>query len=107
MIAFNTAQILTILGTAAGIFAAIQGLKNIFPSLFDKVPNLGRWLAALGALVTGLIPCFSGGGIDLHCVLTAVLTFLGAVGIYHSVAQASGTQDSGSKMVTADAAAKK
>jgi len=89
---FDTSNILRILGIAAGIFATIQGLKNILPSLFDKVPNLGRWIAALAALATGLVPCFANNGVDLNCVLTAVMTFLAAVGIYHSVAQASGNQ---------------
>jgi uncharacterized membrane protein required for colicin V production len=86
---FDTSGILKILGMAAGIFAAIQGLKNIFPALFDKIPNLGRWIAALAALAAALVPCLTG-GIDLNCILAAVLTFLSAVGIYHSVSQAGG-----------------
>jgi len=99
MLPFDTTAILKILGYAAGIFAFIQGLKNIFPSLFDKIPNLGRWVAALAALAASLVPCLSGGGIDFGCLANAVLTFLAAVGIYHSVAQASGTTGSGSALV--------
>lgn len=92
MIAFNSAGILKALGIGAGIFAFVQGLKNLVPSLFDKVPNLARWIAGLTALAAALVPCFlSGAGADLNCIADAILAFLTAVGLYHSVAQAGGS----------------
>jgi uncharacterized membrane protein required for colicin V production len=89
MLHIDTSAILKILATASGIMVAIQGLKNLFPAIFAKVPNLGMWIAAVAALIASLSGCLSS-GVDIGCVIQAVLTFLAAVGIYHSVAQAGG-----------------
>jgi hypothetical protein len=90
VIPFDTTTILKDLAIAAGIMVAIQGLKNLLPGIFDKVPNLGRWIAALGVLLATLPGCLKG-GIDVSCVINAVAVFLAAVGIYHSVAQSGGS----------------
>jgi len=90
MIPLDTSKIVTILTQGAGIMVFIQGLKNFFPTIFDKTPKLAQILAAVAALIAALIPCLKS-GIDAGCVVQAVLTFLTAIGIYHSVAQSGGS----------------
>lgn len=90
MPSFDTSHLMQWLTQGASIMALIQGLKNFFPAIFEKTPQLARIIAAVAALVAGLIPCIGTTGIDANCVVGAVFTFLTAIGVYHSVAQSGG-----------------
>lgn len=90
MVPIDTTHLMQWLASGAGIMVAIQGLKNLLPGVFDKSPKIAIIIAGVGALVTGLVPCVSGKGIDIGCAVNALMTFLVAIGAYHSVSQAGG-----------------
>ena len=84
----STGSIAQWLAQGAAIFALIQGLKNLFPTVFQG--KVAQILAAIGALLTSLIPCITSGSVDFNCIAGAVVTFLTAIGVYHSVSQSGG-----------------
>lgn len=73
-----------------GIFAFIQGLKNIpfFADFFVAWPKLAVWVNALMALFAGLITCII---MQVHdqaffiCIATTIGVFLAAAGIHMTV----------------------
>jgi hypothetical protein len=91
----STAKAVQIVALAGVLFGAIQGVKNVFPAAFLAMPKLGLILNAAGSLAAALMTCLNP-SLDFQCVFTAVMTFLGAAGIYHTVDAASGNKLSAS-----------
>jgi hypothetical protein len=81
----ETNKLGAILASALGIFAMIEGLKNLpfISGVFTKIPSLAVWLNAAGSLISAFIVCNGPGGFDIQCALTAVGTFIGAAGIHN------------------------
>jgi hypothetical protein len=94
----STAKAIQIVALAGVLFGSIQGVKNIFPAAFVAMPKLGLILNAAGSLAAALMTCLNP-SLDLQCVFTAVMTFLAAAGIYHTVDAASGNKLSASAAV--------
>ena len=92
MIPLDTTHIATYLASGGIVMVTIQALKNLLPTIFASNPKLSQILAAVLYLVVSAAACLVGGkGIDAGCIVNAIVTFLSAIGIYHSVAQAGGS----------------
>lgn len=95
-------KIAGILASAGVIYAAINGVKDAFPTWTAAHPGALRVFNAVGSLLAAFLICIGGNNPAepksllelLPCVATAVMTFLSAAG-FHEAKSASDKARSG------------
>lgn len=83
------AVIVQVFAVAALVYKTIDGLKNMFPALVEKYPNILRIFNALGVFLLTGGACFVMGEVHdlfdvLKCLGAAVIAFLVAAGFYEA-----------------------